>query len=147
MVWVVVASVLLQLYFAVTCSMWWAAVAERDLLFAARAADELLLHWLAVAKVVAAPVSLILLAARPRWGRWFTGAMFIAYGVGGLAMPLLSGDYRPMAWWPNARAAGEGPLVSLVFLGLGIALLMHARIMRTSSLPAEPGPPVSPGTP
>jgi hypothetical protein len=132
--WITAASVLLQIYFGFTCSIWWAHVAERDLLFAGRALDETLLHWLAITKVVAAPLSFILLAARPAWGRTFTGGMFIIYGVCGWAMPMLAGDLRPMAWWPNARAAGEGPLISLVFLCLGLVLLLHRR----STVPQQP---------
>jgi hypothetical protein len=124
--WIIAASVLLQIYFAFTCSIWWANFWDRGLMLD-RPLDEMLLHWLAVTKVVAAPVSFILLAARPVWGRTFTGALFTVYGVCGLAMPLFAGDGRPMAWWPNTRAAGEGPLMSFIFFGLGLVLLANRR--------------------
>jgi succinate dehydrogenase hydrophobic anchor subunit len=99
-------------------------------LFASHDLDQNFLDVLVIARVVLTPVSLILLVAKPWWGRMFTGSVLLFYGLGGMAMPLIAGDSHPYAWWPNLRSAGAGPVISLVFLVLGITLVMHQQIIR-----------------
>jgi hypothetical protein len=145
MAFVVAVSVILQLYYVFTGSIWWLNGAEDGVLFNRRTFEANFLEFLAVAKVVTAPVSFVLLAANPRWGKLFTGGVFLAYGLSGYAMPFIAESMRPMAWWPNTRSAGEGPFMSLLFLALGVVLLFHERIAKPKR-PAEVSTPDSPSS-
>jgi succinate dehydrogenase hydrophobic anchor subunit len=140
----VVTSVCLQLYYQFSCSVYWIYQVMDDRLFASRDFDENFLDVLVIARVVLTPVSVILLVAKPWWGKMFTGSLLLFYGLGGMAMPLIALDGHPSAWWPNLRSAGAGPVISLVFLVLGITLLMHKQVIRAVAVDA-PGTP--PGTP
>jgi len=140
----VVAAVLLQLYFIVTCGMWWGINAENGHLFDRRHPDELLLDVLAVAKVFVGPISFVTLAVKPDWGKSFTGIAFLSYAAGSFAMPFLARFGSPMAWWPNASAAGEGPIMAIFFLALGLVLTFHKNVAR--SLADAASPPAPDGT-
>ena len=126
----VVTSVCLQLYYQFSCSVYWIYQVTDDQLFASHDFDQNLLDVLVIARVVLTTVSLILLVAKPWWGKMFTGSLLLFYGLGGMAMPLLAGDGHPYAWWPNLRSAGAGPVISLVFIVLGTMLVMHQQIIR-----------------
>jgi hypothetical protein len=136
-------AVILQLYYLFACSVLWFAIAS-DGGVSFRRFDEGLLEVLGIAKVIVAPVSFVLLVARPRAGKIFTGIAFLGYGIGGLSMPLIAQSQNPMAWWPNASGLGEGPLMSLVWTTLGLVLVFHERIIKSLADPApEPAPPPS----
>ena len=140
----VIVSICLQLYYQYTCAAVWIFISMDERLPRHRGFDEVYLDYLTIAKVLVAPVSIILLIARPNWGKPFTGGAFLVYGISGLAMPLIARDDYPMAWWPNSHASGEGPLISLLFTTLGIMLVLHRQIVR---LLAGPAPEPDPGTP
>ena len=139
--WVIGASVVLQLYYVFGCGIGWMVSSEMGRLLDHHALDENLLDLLMVTKVVAAPVSFVLLIAKHEWGKKFTGVLFLVYGVGGYAMPLLAGSSRPMAWWPNASGAGEGPIISLIWLALGTALALPNQIARFDKWISKYSPP------
>jgi len=139
----VITSVCLQLYYQFSCSFYWIYQVMDDRLFASHDFDENFLDVLVMSRVVLTPVSVILLVAKPSRGKIFTGSLLLFYGLGGMAMPLIAGDSHPFAWWPNLRSAGAGPVISLVFLVLGITLLMHKQVIRAV---ADDAPGTPPGT-
>lgn len=139
--WIVGASVLLQLYYIFACGIGWLVTSDMGYLFNHRAVDENLLDLLMITKVVAAPVSFVLLIAKYEWGKKFTGVLFLVYGIGGYAMPFLAGNDHPMAWWPNASGAGEGPFISIIWLALGFALAFPQQISRFDQWMSKISPP------
>lgn len=127
----------LQLWFLVTCGIAVLVLSE-DANGFPRSPDEVIFYWLLWAKLIAGPVSIALLLAKPNWGRWFTIALFAVYIVGTIAMPILAGHTFIIAYFQNTFWQGQGPLFAFIYSALIATLVFAARQPSSERAPPRP---------